>query len=156
MIVKKEGFLKKENKTVANKLPLNVQSVALVGLLTAMLTGAKMALAAVPNVEVVTLLCALFGFVFFKEGFSGFYIFLSGFVGGGTGGLLNFLLESLHVFVVLFKFKSGLFAGTYIADGGDDLSEIKFNRQFGDVSGNVHAESVAHFFNIVHFCTSLN
>ena len=64
MIVKKEGFLKKENKSVVNKLPLNVQSVALVGLLTAMLSGAKMALAAIPNVEIVTLLCALFGFVF--------------------------------------------------------------------------------------------
>ena len=42
----------------------SAKRVALIAVCTALIEGCKLALAALPNVEVVTLLCALFGYVF--------------------------------------------------------------------------------------------
>ena len=50
----------KENK----KLKFDARAVALVGIMTATMTCGKMALAFLPNIEVVTLLSALYGYVF--------------------------------------------------------------------------------------------
>lgn len=42
----------------------SAKRVAIIAVCTALIEGCKLALAAIPNVEVVTLLCALFGYVF--------------------------------------------------------------------------------------------
>lgn len=46
------------------KLSFNARSVALVGIMAATLECGKLVLSFLPNVEVVTLLCALYGYVF--------------------------------------------------------------------------------------------
>ena len=46
----------------------SARRVALVGIMAATIECGKLALAAIPNVEVVTLLCALFGYVFGLSG----------------------------------------------------------------------------------------
>ncbi len=51
-------------------------SVALVGIMAATLECAKLALAAIPNVEVITLLCALFGYVFGPLGILSTFVFV--------------------------------------------------------------------------------
>ena len=93
----------------------------------------------------------LFGLVGFEELFAGFHICLGSIGGGGTGCFLDLLLEGLHELVVFVKFKGRGFAGAHVRDGGEDLFEIQFDGEFGNVSGNVHAESIAHFFHISHF-----
>lgn len=47
-----------------NRIGLSAKKIALVAVMTATIEGAKMALAAIPNVEAVTLLCAVYGYVF--------------------------------------------------------------------------------------------
>ena len=47
-----------------NKLKIDAKTVALVGVMAATLECGKLALSFLPNVEVVTLLCALYGYVF--------------------------------------------------------------------------------------------
>ncbi len=51
-----------DNKEI--KKLVSARSVALVGLMTATLTCGKLALSFIPNVEVITLLLALYGYVF--------------------------------------------------------------------------------------------
>lgn len=46
------------------KACLSAKKIALVAVMTATVEGAKLALAAIPNVEAVTLLCAAYGYVF--------------------------------------------------------------------------------------------
>lgn len=46
------------------KARLSAKKIALVAVMTATVEGAKLALAAIPNVEAVTLLCAAYGYVF--------------------------------------------------------------------------------------------
>ncbi len=53
-----------EIKKEKGKQIFNARAVALVGIMAATLECGKLVLAAVPNVEVVTLLCALYGYVF--------------------------------------------------------------------------------------------
>lgn len=50
--------------TEEKKLPFNARAVALVGIMAATLECGKLALSFLPNIEVVTLLCALYGYVF--------------------------------------------------------------------------------------------
>ena len=53
------------NRGLAKKYGrLATKAVALVAVMAATLTAGKTALAAIPNVEIVTLLCALYGYVF--------------------------------------------------------------------------------------------
>ncbi len=47
-----------------NKLKIDAKTVAFVGVMAATLECGKLALSFLPNVEVVTLLCALYGYVF--------------------------------------------------------------------------------------------
>lgn len=56
--MKKLGFTEKNNS------PFNARAVALVGIMAATLECGKLALSFLPNVEVVTLLSALYGYVF--------------------------------------------------------------------------------------------
>ncbi len=51
--------------------------LALTALLSALLTGGKAALAAIPNVEIVTLLCALYGTTFGAIGIAATYLFVT-------------------------------------------------------------------------------
>lgn len=52
------------------------RSVALIGVMAAIVECAKLALAAIPNVEVVTLFLALFGYVFGWRGVAAAYVFV--------------------------------------------------------------------------------
>ena len=60
-----------------NNTSLAVRKIALVGMMAAILTGGKLALAVIPNVEVVTLLCALYGYVFGWLGIFAILVFVS-------------------------------------------------------------------------------
>lgn len=51
-------------KKINSKEIFKAQTVALVGIMAATLTCGKLALSFLPNIEVVTLLCALYGYVF--------------------------------------------------------------------------------------------
>ena len=55
---------------------LTVRTIALVGVLAATLTSAKMILSFLPNVEIVTLLCALYGYVFGPVGIAAAFVFV--------------------------------------------------------------------------------
>ena len=50
--------------TAKNGEVLNARSIALVGIMAATLECGKLALSFLPNIEVVTILCALYGYVF--------------------------------------------------------------------------------------------
>lgn len=50
--------------------------VALAGVMTATLIGGKLALASLPNIEIVTLLCALYGYVFGLMGIGATVVFV--------------------------------------------------------------------------------
>lgn len=56
---------------------LAVRKISLVGMMAAMLTGGKLALAVIPNVEVVTLLSALYGYVFGGLGILAVLVFVT-------------------------------------------------------------------------------
>ena len=51
-------------KLFENNIKFNARSVALVGIMAATLECGKLALSFLPNIEIVTLLCALYGYVF--------------------------------------------------------------------------------------------
>lgn len=64
-----------KTKAEKNKLVISgAKKIALIAVCTALIEGCKLALSMIPNVEVVTLLCALFGYVF------GFYGIISVFL----------------------------------------------------------------------------
>ena len=50
--------------TVKNRSIFNARSIALVGIMAATLECGKLVLSFLPNIEVVTILCALYGYVF--------------------------------------------------------------------------------------------
>ena len=50
--------------TVKNGSIFNARSIALVGIMAATLECGKLVLSFLPNIEVVTILCALYGYVF--------------------------------------------------------------------------------------------
>lgn len=56
---------------------LAVRRISLVGMMAAMLTGGKLALAVIPNVEIVTLLSALYGYVFGGLGILAVLVFVT-------------------------------------------------------------------------------
>lgn len=56
---------------------LAVRKVSLMGMMAAMLTGGKLALAVIPNVEIVTLLSALYGYVFGGLGILAILVFVT-------------------------------------------------------------------------------
>lgn len=52
------------------------KKIALIAMMTATLEGGKLVLASIPNVEIVTLLCAIYGFVFGYAGIVAAYLFV--------------------------------------------------------------------------------
>ena len=62
--------------TVKNGSMLNARSIALVGIMAATLECGKLALSFLPNIEVVTILCALYGYVFGIYGVIGAAVFV--------------------------------------------------------------------------------
>lgn len=83
--------------------------LALIAVMAATLEGGKLALAFLPNVEIVTLLCAIYGFVFGWSGMIATYIFviIECFVWGiNTWVLTYFIYWPLltFVFVLLGRF----------------------------------------------------
>ena len=59
-----------------DKIKYSAKSIALIGIMAATLTGGKMALSFLPNIEIVTLLCALYGYVFGPLGLVAVFIFV--------------------------------------------------------------------------------
>lgn len=54
----------------------SAKNVALIAIMAASISGGKMALAFLPNIEIVTLLCALYGYVFGPLGLAAIFIFV--------------------------------------------------------------------------------
>lgn len=65
-----------KTKAEKNKLVISgAKKIALIAVCTALIEGCKLALSMIPNVEVVTLLCALFGYVFGIYGIISVFLF---------------------------------------------------------------------------------
>ena len=64
------------NSTEQNKRCFNARAVALVGIMAATIECGKLVLSFLPNIEVVTLLCALYGYVFGVYGIIASVIFV--------------------------------------------------------------------------------
>ncbi|MDD4291291.1 MAG: hypothetical protein PHX51_03510 [Clostridia bacterium] len=82
----------------------SAKSVALIGIMVAMLEGGKLALMTIPNVEVVTLFCALFGYVFGVYGIIASVLFViceTMIWGFGTWAIGYFLYWPLVAFVFM-------------------------------------------------------
>ena len=62
--------------TVKNGRLLNARSIALVGIMAATLECGKLVLSFLPNIEVVTLLCALYGYAFGIYGVAATVVFV--------------------------------------------------------------------------------
>ncbi len=78
--------------------------LALIGLLSALLEGGKLALCTIPNVEIVSMLCALYGYVFGLYGVVSVIIFVGAEVliwGMGTWVLSYLLYFPLLCFVFM-------------------------------------------------------
>ena len=52
------------------------RKIAVIALMTATIEGGKLALSFIPNVEIVTLLCALYGYIFGWSGIISTYLFV--------------------------------------------------------------------------------
>lgn len=87
-----------------------VRAIALVGIMAATLECAKLALAAIPNVEAVTLLCALYGYIFGPLGIIASLVFVTAeplFWGFGTWIISYYIYWPLvaTVFMLLSRIK---------------------------------------------------
>lgn len=86
------------NKVVKNKKNKKVLSVAkriaLIGVCAGLIEGAKLALSQIPNVEVVTLLCALFGYAFGLNGIIAtvIFVFIEPLIWGFGSWFISYLL----------------------------------------------------------------
>ncbi|MDE6361520.1 MAG: hypothetical protein K2L53_00925 [Clostridia bacterium] len=84
--------------------------LALIAIMAATLEGGKLALAAIPNVEVVTLLCAVYGYVFGVYGVIATYIFvgIETMIWGVNTWVVTYLIHwgcVTFAFMLLGKFK---------------------------------------------------
>ncbi|MCR5608475.1 MAG: hypothetical protein K6G26_05370 [Lachnospiraceae bacterium] len=72
----------------------NSKKVAFVGVMAAIIEAGKLILASIPNVEVVTLLCALYGYCFGLLGLEAVYIFIiiETFVWGISTWVISYLI----------------------------------------------------------------
>lgn len=61
---------------MVKKIKFNTTAVALVGIMTATIECGKLVLSFLPNIEVVTLLCALYGYVFGWLGVAAAFVFV--------------------------------------------------------------------------------
>lgn len=87
------------------------RSVALIGVMAAIVECAKLALAAIPNVEAVTLLLALFGYTFGWHGVAAAYVFvcIEPLIYGFNTWFITYLLYwPLVAFVFMLFGRSGI------------------------------------------------
>ena len=98
-------------KERAKQISLNTtKRVVLIGVMTAVLTGGKMALSFLPNIEVVTLFTALFGYVFGWAGVISilFFVLIEPLIWGFGTWFFSYLIYwplVAVVFWILGKFK---------------------------------------------------
>lgn len=85
--------------------------LALIAIMAATLEGGKLALASIPNVEIVTLLCAVYGYVFGLSGVAATYIFVG----------LETLIWGVNTWVVTYLIHWGTVAAVFLL-----LSRIRF------------------------------
>ncbi|MDE6210739.1 MAG: hypothetical protein K2O31_06440 [Clostridia bacterium] len=84
--------------------------LALIAIMAATLEGGKLALSFIPNVEIVTLLCAIYGYVFGFYGIIATYIFvgIETLIWGANTWVVTYLIHwgcVSFVFMLLGKFK---------------------------------------------------
>ena len=97
--------------TVKNGSMLNARSIALVGIMAATLECGKLALSFLPNIEVVTILCALYGYVFGIYGVIGAAVFVCIeplIYGFGSWIITYFIYWPLVAFVFMLLRKRGV------------------------------------------------
>lgn len=80
------------------------QKIALIGIMAATLEGGKLALAALPNVEIITLLCGLYGYVFGLIGIYAIIIFVGAevLIWGFNSWVISYLIYWPLVCVVFY------------------------------------------------------
>ena len=93
-----------------SKLSIGAKKIALIAVMTATVEAGKLALAWIPNVEVVTLLCALYGYVFGGMGIFAISIFvvIESFIWGFNTWVLSYIIHWNSVcliFWLLGRFK---------------------------------------------------
>ena len=97
--------------TVKNGEVLNARSIALVGIMAATLECGKLALSFLPNIEVITILCALYGYVFGIYGIIATAIFVCIeplIYGFGSWIITYFIYWPLVAFVFMLLRKKGV------------------------------------------------
>ena len=93
-----------------NNVRLSAKKIALVAVMTATVEGAKLALAALPNVEAVTLLCAVYGYVFGGLGIlaTSLFVVIEALIWGVNTWVLSYVIHwngVCFIFWLLAKFK---------------------------------------------------
>lgn len=97
--------------TVKNGEVLNARSIALVGIMAATLECGKLALSFLPNIEVITILCALYGYVFGIYGIIATAVFVCIeplIYGFGSWIITYFIYWPLVAFVFMLLRKKGV------------------------------------------------
>ena len=97
--------------TAKNGEVLNARSIALVGIMAATLECGKLALSFLPNIEVVTILCALYGYVFGIYGIIATAVFVCIeplIYGFGSWIITYFIYWPLVAFVFMLLRKKGV------------------------------------------------
>lgn len=97
--------------TVKNGEVLNARSIALVGIMAATLECGKLALSFLPNIEVITILCALYGYVFGIYGIIATAVFVCIeplIYGFGSWIITYFIYWHLVAFVFMLLRKKGV------------------------------------------------
>ena len=97
--------------TVKNGEVLNARSIALVGIMAATLECGKLALSFLPNIEVITILCALYGYAFGIYGIIATAIFVCIeplIYGFGSWIITYFIYWPLVAFVFMLLRKKGV------------------------------------------------
>ena len=97
--------------TAKNGEVLNARSIALVGIMAATLECGKLALSFLPNIEVITILCALYGYVFGIYGIIATAIFVCIeplIYGFGSWIITYFIYWPLVAFVFMLLRKKGV------------------------------------------------
>lgn len=76
------------------KIDLNARTVALVGIMAATIECGKIVLSALPNIEVVTILCALYGYVFGIYGViaAGLFVLIEPLIWGFGSWLIYYII----------------------------------------------------------------
>ena len=122
--------------------------LALIAVMAATLEGGKLALASIPNVEIVTLLCAVYGYVFGLSGVVATYIFvaLETLIWGANTWVVTYLIHWSAVaftFVILSKIR---FKNTIILTVCATLCAAVLTTAFGVLSSLIDTGLLTGFF----------